>query len=174
MKDIPSWGLADCYSCSEKQPPNHKGKKKMRTVIRHCKSSRCNWNGNFYVPYHFQFLQYIVKLGCVIYPFVARIIDTNTCIKIRFMHQKTQLRVSLLTEFWKTADLEYLACFSPEHGPLSLVCLCQGLHLLPIPKTVPIIAGSLNILDIIENSHNGLGKEPKLQKVEFFRSSQGS
>ena len=35
-----------------------------------------------YVTYHFQFLQYVVKLGGIIYPFVTRIIYTNTCIQV--------------------------------------------------------------------------------------------
>jgi hypothetical protein len=36
----------------------------------------------------------------------------------------------------KKAHLVCPACFSPEHGPLCLACLCQGLHLLPIPKII--------------------------------------
>jgi len=35
-----------------------------------------------YVTYHSQFLQYVVKLGGIIYPFVTRIIYTNTCIQV--------------------------------------------------------------------------------------------
>jgi hypothetical protein len=107
VQDIPSWvGLADCYSCGEKQPPSCK--KKMRAAIRHCKSkfSRCSWNGDIYVPYHFQFLQYVVKLGGIIYPFVTRIIYADTCIQTGVMCQQTQLwpfrkKISLLSGPWE-------------------------------------------------------------------------
>jgi hypothetical protein len=149
----------------------------MRAAIRHCKSkfSRCSWNGDIYVPYHFQFLQYVVKLGGIIYPFVTRIIHTDTCIQTGVVCQQTQLwpfrkKISLLSGPWETFPEE-------ESGPrvscLFFTLTWPFMPCLSLPRPSPSShpwngmihsIGSVSILNATRSSQHSLEEATKLQK----------